>query len=90
MNLNAGTSKRMKQRQRFKPSRRGVSVQAGGARREESLGGWCSSTCARAHAGRVSERILPKGITGDTVNAERADVVFPITTIEGKRFAIFM
>ena len=36
------------------------------------------------------ERILPKGITGDTVNAERADVVFPVTTIEGKRYAIFM
>ena len=36
------------------------------------------------------ERILLKGITGDTVNAERADVVFPITTVEGKRFAIFM
>jgi hypothetical protein len=36
------------------------------------------------------ERILRKGITGDTVNAERADVVFPVTTIEGKRYAIFM
>ncbi len=36
------------------------------------------------------ERILLKGITGDTVNAERADVVFPVTTIEGKRYAIFM
>jgi len=35
------------------------------------------------------ERILLKGITGDTVNAERADVVFPVTTIEGKRYAIF-
>ena len=34
--------------------------------------------------------ILLKGITGDTVNAERADVVFPVTTIEGKRYAIFM
>jgi hypothetical protein len=36
------------------------------------------------------QRILLKGITGDTVNAERADVVFPVTTIEGKRYAIFM
>ena len=36
------------------------------------------------------ERILLNGITGDTVNAERADVVFPVTTIEGKRYAIFM
>jgi hypothetical protein len=34
--------------------------------------------------------ILLKGITGDTVNAERADVAFPVTTIEGKRYAIFM
>jgi hypothetical protein len=33
------------------------------------------------------ERILLKGITGDTVKAERADVVFPVTTIEGKRYA---
>jgi hypothetical protein len=36
------------------------------------------------------ERILLKGITGDTVHAERADVVFPVTTIEGKCYAIFM
>jgi hypothetical protein len=36
------------------------------------------------------ERILLKGITGDTVNADRADLVFPVTTIEGKRYAIFM
>jgi hypothetical protein len=36
------------------------------------------------------ECILLKGITGDTVNAERADVVFPVNTIEGKRYAIFM
>jgi hypothetical protein len=36
------------------------------------------------------ERILLKGITGDTVNAERADVVFPVTTIDGKRYTIFM
>ena len=34
--------------------------------------------------------ILLKGYTGDTVNAERADVAFPVTTIEGKRHAIFM
>ncbi len=34
--------------------------------------------------------ILLKGITGDTVNAERADVAFPVTTIEDKRCAIFM
>ena len=33
------------------------------------------------------ERILLKGITGDTVNAEHADVVFPVTTIEGKRLS---
>jgi hypothetical protein len=36
------------------------------------------------------DRILLKGITGDTVNADCADVVFPVTTIEGKRYAIFM
>ena len=36
------------------------------------------------------KRILLKGITGDTVNAEHADVVFPVTTIEGKRYATFM
>jgi len=34
--------------------------------------------------------ILLKGITGDMVNAERADVAFPVTTIEDKRYAIFM
>jgi hypothetical protein len=34
--------------------------------------------------------ILLKGITGDTVNAEGADIAFPVTTIEGKRYAIFM
>jgi hypothetical protein len=47
-----------------------------------------NSTCAKAHA--KGERILRKGITGDTFNAERADVVSPVTTIEGKRYAIFM
>jgi hypothetical protein len=36
------------------------------------------------------ERILLKEITGDTVNTERADVVFPVTTIEGNCYAIFM
>jgi hypothetical protein len=36
------------------------------------------------------DRILLKGITGDTVNAERVDVVFPVTTIDGKRYAISM
>jgi hypothetical protein len=36
------------------------------------------------------ERILLKGITGDTVNADRTDEVFPVTTIEGKRYAIFI
>ena len=30
--------------------------------------------------------ILLKGITGDTVNAKDADVAFPVTTIEGKRY----
>ncbi len=33
---------------------------------------------------------LLKGITGDTVNTGRADVVFPLTTVDGKRYAIFM
>ena len=33
---------------------------------------------------------LLKGITGDTVDAERADVVFPVTTNEDQRYAIFM
>jgi hypothetical protein len=51
-------------------------------------------TAAKLHvckgARGKGERILLKGITGDTVNAERADVVFPVTTIEGKRYAIFM
>ena len=36
------------------------------------------------------ECILRKGTTGDTVNTERADVVFPVTIIEGKCYAIFM
>jgi hypothetical protein len=36
------------------------------------------------------ECILRKGNTGDTVNTERADVVFPVTIIEGKCYAIFM
>ena len=37
------------------------------------------------------ERNLLKGITGaDTVDAERANVVFLVTTTEGKRYAIFM
>jgi hypothetical protein len=31
-----------------------------------------------------------KGVTGETVNAVRADVAFPVTTVEGKRYAIFM
>ena len=44
--------------------------------------------CRGAHG--KGQPILLKGITGDTVNAERADVVFPVTTIEGKRYAIFM
>jgi hypothetical protein len=110
MNLNVGTSRRMKQKQRFKPSRRGVSVQSRGARRPKVRRNpsqlvllltkdqppwlWLANTvaqlnvCQGAH-GQV-ERILLKGITGDTVNAERADVVFPVTTIEGKRYAIFM
>ena len=44
----------------------------------------CQGACGKG------ERILLNGITGDTVNAERADVVFPVTTIEGKRYAIFM
>jgi hypothetical protein len=51
-------------------------------------------TAAQLHVCKGSrgkgEHILLKGITGDTVNAERADVVFPVTTIEGKRYAIFM
>jgi hypothetical protein len=34
--------------------------------------------------------ILLKGITGDTVIAQRANVVFPVTTIEGKSYVIFM
>jgi hypothetical protein len=34
--------------------------------------------------------ILLKGIAGDTVNAECADVVFPVTTVDGRRYAIFM
>jgi hypothetical protein len=52
------------------------------------------NTAAQLHvcqgARGKGERILLKGITGDTVNANRADVVFPVTTIEGKRYAIFM
>ena len=31
-----------------------------------------------------------KRITVDPVDAERADAVFPLTTTEGKRYAIFM
>ena len=41
-------------------------------------------------AGGKGERILLKGITGDTVHAERADVVFPVKTTAGTRYAIFM
>jgi hypothetical protein len=40
--------------------------------------------------GQPIKVILLKGITGDTVNAKRADVAFPVTTIEDKRYAIFM
>ena len=51
-------------------------------------------TAAQLHVCRGArgkgQPILLKGITGDTVNAERADVAFPVTTIEGKRYAIFM
>jgi hypothetical protein len=50
-------------------------------------------TAAQLHVckgARKGDRILLKGITVDTVNAERADVVFPVTTMEGKRYAIFM
>ena len=51
-------------------------------------------TAAQLHVCRGThgkgQPILLKGITGDTVNAERADVAFPVTTIEGKRYAIFM
>jgi hypothetical protein len=51
-------------------------------------------TAAQLHACQGArgkgERILLKGITGDTVNAERADVVFPVTTIEEKCHAIFL
>jgi len=44
--------------------------------------------CRGAHS--KGQPILLKGITGDTVNAEGADVAFPVTTIEGKRYVIFM
>jgi len=51
-------------------------------------------TAAHLHVCRGArgkgQPILLKGITGDTVNAERADVAFPVTTIEGKRYANFM
>jgi hypothetical protein len=40
--------------------------------------------------GQPIKVILLKGITGDTVNAKRPDVAFPVTTIEDKRYAIFM
>ena len=46
--------------------------------------------CGLKGARGKGARILLKGITGDTVDAERADVVFPVTTTEGKRYAIFM
>src|SRR6056300_219008 len=46
--------------------------------------------CGQKGARGKGARILLKGITGDTVDAERADVVFPVTTTEGKRYAIFM
>ena len=46
--------------------------------------------CGQRGARGKGTRILLKGITGDTVDAERADVVFPVTTTEGKRYAIFM
>ena len=51
-------------------------------------------TAAQLHVCRGArgkgQTILLEGITGDTVNAEHADVAFPVTTIEGKRYAIFM
>mgnify|MGYP007046309655 FL=1 len=46
--------------------------------------------CGQKGARGKGARILLKGITGDTVDAERADVVFPVTTTEDKRYAIFM
>jgi hypothetical protein len=42
--------------------------------------------CARGKG----QLILLKGIAGDIVKAERTDVVFAVTTINGKRYAIFM
>jgi len=51
-------------------------------------------TAAQLHVCRgvsgKGQPILLKGITGDTVNAERADVAFPVTTIADKSYAIFM
>ena len=44
--------------------------------------------CRGAHG--KGQRILLKGTTGDTVNAECVDVAFPVTTVEGKHYAIFM
>jgi len=105
----------MKQRQSFKPSRRGVSAQARDAEYPKSLPASSPHAIAFSAASVLDQRrvrhctvdtaaqlhvcqgahgkgqpILLKGITGDTVNAERADVAFPVTTIEGKRYAIFM
>ena len=44
--------------------------------------------CRGAHG--KGQPILLKGTTGDTVNAECVDVAFPVTTVEGKHYAIFM
>ena len=47
--------------------------------------------CGRNGARGKWARILLKGITGDTVDAERVDVGFPMTTTtEGKCYAIFI
>ena len=112
-NPNAITRKRMKQRQSFKPSRRGVSAQARDAEYPKSLPASSPHAIAFSAASVLDQRrvrhgtvdtaeqlhvcqgargkgqpILLKGITGDTVNAERADVAFPVATIEGKRYAM--
>jgi hypothetical protein len=51
-------------------------------------------TAAKLHvckgARGKGQLILLKGITGDIVNAERAEVVFPVITVDGKSYAIFM
>ena len=42
--------------------------------------------CGRKGARGKGAHIFVKGITGDTIDAERAAVIFPVTTTDGKHY----